>query len=148
MRGVAGRGLALLLLLGLALAQNPIQMRLGLGGGVFFFGLGMEAELRRNLTGGVYADLDPANPGLALGGRLLFKPDLGQYDPALSGLRPYLGGGLGGVLGPAASLGLVLAAGLEGRLDPSTGLFLEGEYLYGLKDAPKRGRIVLGASFR
>ncbi len=142
------RWIALFLLLGLALAQNPIQMRLSLGDGVLSFGVGLETELRRNLMGGVYADLDPASPGLALGGRLLFKPDLGQYDPELRGLRPYFGGGLGGTLTQEPSFGVVFAGGMEGLIDPWTGVFLEAEYFYGFLDAPKRWRFLLGVSFR
>jgi hypothetical protein len=138
-----------LLLLGVGLAQSAIQMRFGYGESTgLSFGAGVESALRRNLSGRLYLDLAPASPGLAVGGDLLFKPDLGQYDPTLRGLLPYFGGGLSGVLGPQSTFGVGFSLGLEGLLDPYTGLFLEGQYVYGFADAPKTWRAVLGVNFR
>ena len=92
----------LLALFGLASAQGAIGMRFGYGEGLgLTFGAGMENRLRQNLSGRLAADLAPEAPGVALEALLLFKPDLGQYDPALTGLLPYVGGGLAGVVGPA-----------------------------------------------
>jgi hypothetical protein len=108
----------------------------------------MENRLRQNLSGRLAADLAPEAPGVALEALLLFKPDLGQYDPALKGLLPYVGGGLAGVVGPAPTLGVSLALGLEGLLDPTTGLFAEGGYTYGFADFPKVFRLAFGVSFR
>lgn len=143
------KALALLLLLGVGLAQSAIQMRFGYGESTgLSFGAGVESALRRNLSGRLYLDLAPASPGLAVGGDLLFKPDLGQYDPTLRGLLPYFGGGLSGVLGPQSTFGVGFSLGLEGLLDPYTGLFLEGQYVYGFADAPKTWRAVLGVNFR
>lgn len=124
-------------------------MRFGYGESTgLSFGAGVESVLRRNLSGRLYLDLAPASPGLAVGGDLLFKPDLGQYDPTLRGLLPYFGGGLSGVLGPQSTFGVGFSLGLEGLLDPYTGLFLEGQYVYGFADAPKTWRAVLGVNFR
>lgn len=142
----------LLLLLSLSLlghAQSAIQMRIGYGEGTgLSFGAGLESNLRRNLTGRLYLDLSPASPGLAIGGDLLFKPDLGRYDPSLRGLFPYFGGGLSGLLASESTFGVGFSLGLEGLLDPYTGLFLEGQYVYGFANAPKTGRILLGVNFR
>ena len=69
-------------------------MRFGYGEGLgLTFGAGMENRLRQNLSGRLAADLAPEAPGVALEALLLFKPDLGQYDPALKGLLPYVGAG-------------------------------------------------------
>ncbi|GGM98206.1 hypothetical protein GCM10007092_09990 [Thermus composti] len=137
------------LLLGIASAQSAIQMRFGYGEGLgLTFGAGVENVLRQNLAGRLTAELAPAAPGVALEATLLFKPDLGQYDPTLKGLLPYLGGGLSGVVGPNPTLGVGLVAGLEGLLDPTTGLFAEGAYVYGFADFPKVWRFGLGVNFR
>ncbi|SDE66084.1 hypothetical protein SAMN04488243_10650 [Thermus arciformis] len=141
--------LALGLLLGLAHAQGAIGMRFGYGEGLgLTFGAGVENRLRQNLSGRLLAELAPAAPGLALEASLLFKPDLGQYDPSLQGLLPYFGGGLSGLVGPAPTLGVSFTLGLEGLLDPYTGLFAEGTYVYGFAEFPKVWRLALGANFR
>ncbi|GAB5601590.1 hypothetical protein FJNA_01140 [Thermus sp. FJN-A] len=143
------RWLALLTLLGLASAQSAIGMRFGYGEGLgLTFGAGLENQLRRNLVGRLTAELAPAAPGVALEALLLFKPDLGQYDPALGGLLPYFGGGLGAVVGPSLTAGVGFTLGLEGHLDPSTGLFAEGTYVYGFAAFPKVWRFALGVNFR
>ena len=118
-------------------------MRFGYGEGLgLTFGAGMENRLRQNLSGRLAADLAPEAPGVALEALLLFKPDLGQYDPALKGLLPYVG------VGPAPTLGVSLALGLEGLLDPTTGLFAEAAYVYGFADFPKLWRFAFGVNFR
>ena len=139
----------LLALFGLAPAPGATAMRPGYGAGLgLTFGAGMENRLRQNLSGRLAAALAPEAPGVALEALLLFKPDLGQYDPALKGLLPYVGGGLAGVVGPAPTLGVSLALGLEGLLDPTTGLFAEAAYVYGFADFPKLWRFAFGVNFR
>uniref|UniRef100_A0A7C2C251 Outer membrane protein beta-barrel domain-containing protein n=1 Tax=Thermus islandicus TaxID=540988 RepID=A0A7C2C251_9DEIN len=141
--------LALTLATGLAWAQGTIGMRLGYGEGLgLTFGAAVETRLRQNLSGRLAADLAPAGPGVALEASLLFKPDLGLYEPSLKGLLPYLGGGVSGLVGPAPTLGVGLTLGLEGLLDPYTGLFAEGTYVYGFAAFPKVWRLALGANFR
>ncbi len=112
------------------------------------FGAGLENPLRRNLVGRLYLDLAPASPGVAVGGDLLFKPDLGQYDPTLRGSFPYFGGGLSGLLGPQSTFGVGFSLGLEQLLDPYTGLAIEAQYIYGIANAPKTWRMLLGVNFR
>ena len=51
-------------------------------------------------------------------------------------------------MGPAPTLGVSLALGLEGLLDPTTGLFADGGYTYGFADFPKVFRLAFGVSFR
>ncbi|TFU16784.1 hypothetical protein [Thermus tengchongensis] len=145
-----GRLLVLLVLLfGLASAQSAIQMRFGYGEGLgLTFGAGVESRLRQNLSGRLTAELSPAAPGVALEAALLFKPDLGQYDPTLAALLPYFGGGLGALVGPSLTAGVSFTMGLEGLLDPFTGLFAEGAYVYGFADFPKVWRFALGVNFR
>lgn len=124
-------------------------MRFGYGDGLgLTFGAGVENRLRQNLVGRFLAELAPATPGVALEGALLFKPDLGQYDPSLGGLLPYFGGGLGAVVGPRLTAGVSFTMGLEGLLDRYTGLFAEGAYVYGFADFPKVWRLALGVNFR
>ncbi len=140
---------ALTLIAGLAWAQGTIGMRLGYGEGLgLTFGAAVETRLRQNLSGRLAADLAPGAPGVALEASLLFKPDLGLYDPGLKGLLPYFGGGLSGLVGPASTLGVGLTVGLEGLLDPYTGFFLEGGYLYGFANLPQFWRLGLGVNFR
>jgi len=133
--------LATIALLGLATAQSAIQMRFGYGEGLgLTFGAGVESRL--------LAELAPAAPGVALEASLLFKPDLGQYDPTLTGLLPHFGGGLSGLLGGQSTAGVSFSAGLEGLLDPYTGLFAEATYVYGFAGFPKVWRLGLGVNFR
>ncbi len=124
-------------------------MRFGYGEGLgLTFGAGVESRLRQNLFGRLAAELAPAAPGVALEAALLFKPDLGQYDPSLKGLLPYFGGGLSAVVGPSLTAGVSFTLGMEGLLDPYTGLFAEGSYVYGFADFPKVWRFALGVNFR
>jgi hypothetical protein len=149
LEGVKRFLLATATFLSLAMAQGAIQMRFGYGEGLgLTFGTGVESRLRQNLSGRLLAELAPAAPGVALEASLLFKPDLGQYDPTLAGLLPYFGGGLSGLLGPASTVGVSFSAGLEGLLDPFTGLFAEATYVYGFADFPKVWRFSLGVNFR
>lgn len=112
--------LALALFLGLASAQSAIGMRFGYGEGLgLTFGAGVENRLRQNLSGRLLAELSPAAPGVVLEASLLFKPDLGQYDPTLAGTLPYFGGGLSGLVGPTPTLGVGFTLGLEGFWTPT-----------------------------
>lgn len=52
------------------------------------------------------------------------------------------------MLASESTFGVGFSLGLEGLLDPYTGLFLEGQYVYGFANAPKTGRILLGVNFR
>lgn len=123
-------------------------MRFGYGESTgLSFGAGVESVVRRNLSGRLYLDLAPANPGLALGADLLFKPNLAQYNSLFQNIFPYFGGGLSGVLGSQSTFGVGFSVGLEGLLDSYTGLFVEGQYVYGFADAPKTLRAVLGVNF-
>ncbi|MGC8876605.1 hypothetical protein [Thermus sp.] len=141
--------LSLALFLSLASAQGAIGMRFGYGESLgLTFGAGVENRLRQNLSGRLLAELSPAAPGVVLEANLLFKPDLGQYEPTLAGTLPYLGGGLSGLLGPTPTLGVGFILGLEGVLDPYTGLFAEGTYVYGFAQFPKVWRLALGVNFR
>ncbi len=149
LEGVKKVLLALTLFLGLASAQSAIGMRFGYGEGLgLTFGAGVENRLRQNLSGRLLAELAPAAPGVALEASLLFKPDLGQYDPTLRGLLPYFGGGLSGLLGGQATAGVSFTVGMEGLLDPFTGLFAEATYVYGFANFPKVWRLGLGINFR
>ncbi len=142
------RGLALLLLVGLVQAQS-LGLRFGFGEGLgLTLGASLETSLRTNLNGRLGLDLSPGAPGVALEALLLFKPDLGRYDPSLRGLAPYLGGGLGGMVGPKPTAGVTFALGFEGPIDFTTGLFLEGRYLYALPSLPHAWWLGLGATFR
>jgi hypothetical protein len=80
--------------------------------------------------------------------RLLFKPDLGQYDPFLEGLLPYFGRGLSELLGGQSTFGVSFSARVEALFDPYTGLFAEGTYVYGFADSPKVWRLEIGVNFR
>lgn len=141
--------LALLLVLGVASAQSAIQMRFGYGESLgLTFGAGLENRLRQNLSGRLSAMLAPATPGVALEAALLFKPDLGQYDPSLAGLLPYFGGGLSAVVGSSLTAGVSFTGGMEGLIDPYTGLFLEATYVYGFAQFPKTWHLAFGVNFR
>ncbi len=137
--------LALLLLVP-AVAQRAVSFRLSLPNPPGL-GLGLEADLERDLAFRGYGDLFPGGPSLYLGGDLLFKPDLGRLDRDLRGIRPYFGGGLGAMLGNATEVGLQLSLGFEVLLDPRTGVFLDGESFYGFGGA-RVSRVVLGANLR
>jgi hypothetical protein len=137
--------LALLALSGLGLAQRAVSFRLSLPPAGL--GVGLEAPLERNLAFRGYGDLFPAGPSFLAAGEVLFKPDLGQVDRDLRGIRPYFGGGLGMLLpgGGNADLGLQLSLGVEFLLDPRTGFFVDGEYFYAFGGG-RFGRTVIGAN--
>ncbi|APD08681.1 MULTISPECIES: hypothetical protein [Thermus] len=140
-------GLLLLLALGsLAFAQRAVSFRLSLPPAGLGFGL--EAPLEQNLAFRGFADLFPGGPSFLVGGELLFKPDLGQVDRDLRGIRPYFGGGLAGWFAQSSDLGLHLSLGVEVLLDPRTGVFLDGEYFYPFGGGNSLSRVVLGASLR
>jgi hypothetical protein len=129
-----------------AQAQRAFQFRISVPSPAIGFGL--EAELQRNLTALLYGDLVFRGPGVLVGGELLFKPDLGQFDRDLRGISPYIGGGVGvGFGGSAANAGLTLDFGIEFAVDRSTGLFVGWQGIYYF-DGPVGSRAVLGASFR
>jgi hypothetical protein len=139
--------LALLALSGLGLAQRAVSFRLSLPPAGL--GVGLEASLERNLAFRGYGDLFPSGPSFLLAGEVLFKPDLGQVDRDLKGIRPYFGGGLGVFIptGVNPEVGLQLSLGVEVLLDSRTGIFLDGEYFYAFGGG-RFGRTVLGANLR
>jgi hypothetical protein len=139
--------LTLLALGGMGLAQRAVTFRLSLP--PVGLGVGLEAPLERNLAFRGYLDLFPAGPSFLAAGEVLFKPDLGQVDRDLRGIRPYFSGGLGMLLpgGGNADLGLQLSLGVEFLLDSRTGIFLDGEYFYAFGGG-HLGRTVLGANLR
>jgi len=139
--------LALLALSGLGLAQRAVSFRLSLPPAGL--GVGLEAPLERNLAFRGYLDLFPAGPSFLAAGEVLFKPDLGQVNRDLRGIRPYFGGGLGMLLpgGGNADLGLQLSLGVEVLLDPRTGVFVDGEYLSGF-GGRRFSRTVIGVNLR
>ncbi|WP_018466383.1 hypothetical protein [Calidithermus timidus] len=129
-----------------AQAQRAFQFRISVPNPALGFGL--EAELQRNLVALLYGDLVFRGPAVLVGGELLFKPDLGQFDRDLRGVSPYIGGGVGvGFGGGAADAGLTLDFGIEFAVDRSTGLFVGWQGIYYF-DGFVGSRAILGASFR
>ncbi len=130
-----------------AWAQRAVSFRLSFPQAGL--GLGLEAPLERNTAFRVYGDLFPSGPSFLVAGDFLFKPDLGQVDRDLRGIRPYFGGGLGMWIpsGGNAEGGLGLSLGVEFLLDSRTGLFLDGEYFYAFGGG-RFGRTVLGVNLR
>jgi hypothetical protein len=98
----------LLVFASVGLAQRSLQLRASVPSPTLGFGL--EAGLQRDLVAQIYGDLIFQGPAFLIGGALLFKPDLGQFDRDLRGIRPYLGGGLGLRL-PNPDFALTLDAG-------------------------------------
>lgn len=105
------------------------------------------APLERNLAFRAFGDLFPSGPSFLLGGEVLFKPDLGQLDRDLRGIRPYFGGGLGARIADASAVGVHLSLGAEVLFDPRTGFFLDGEYYYPFGGGGS-SRVVLGVNLR
>lgn len=128
-----------------AFAQRAFQLRIGVPGPSL--GFGVEADLQRNLVANIYGDLVFRGPSFILGGEVLFKPDLGQFDRDLRGISPYFGGGLGVEFPSTVSFALTLDAGVEFALDRSTGLFIGGQGIFPFDSSP-RSRLLFGASFR
>ncbi|GAA6759698.1 MAG: hypothetical protein WHT26_11820 [Thermus sp.] len=142
--------LLLLLALGSAVqAQRAVSFRVSFPPSGAGIGLGLEAPLERDTALRLYGELFPGGPSVLLVGEFLFKPDLGQLDRDLRGIRPYFGGGLGVRVPSGASpdLGLGLALGVEFLLEARTGVFLEGAYFYPFGGG-QGGRLVLGANLR
>lgn len=137
--------LALLALGTGAFAQRAVSFRLSLPPAGL--GLGLEAPLERNLAFRGFVDLFPSGPSFLVAGELLFKPDLGQLDRDLRGIRPYFGGGLAGRSAGPGELGLHLSLGVEFLLDARTGIFLDGEYFYAF-GGDRLARTVIGANLR
>ncbi|MFN3368397.1 MAG: hypothetical protein ACK4ZX_03165 [Thermus sp.] len=127
-----------------AFAQRAVSFRLSLPPAGL--GLGLEAPLERNLAFRGFVDLFPGGPSFLLAGEVLFKPDLGQLDRDLRGIRPYFGGGLGMRFG-TPEVGLNLSLGVEFLLDARTGIFLDGEYFYAFGGG-HFPRTVIGANLR
>ncbi|WP_234554166.1 hypothetical protein [Thermus caliditerrae] len=137
----------LLMALGMgALAQRAVSFRLSLPPAGL--GLGLEAPLERNLAFRGFVDLFPGAPSFLAAGEVLFKPDLGQLDRDLRGIRPYFGGGLAGRFASGSEVGLHLSLGVEFLLDARTGIFLDGEYFYPFGSSGHFGRTVIGANLR
>ncbi|WP_018111153.1 hypothetical protein [Thermus igniterrae] len=130
-----------------ALAQRAVSFRLSLHPAGPGLGLGLEAPLERNLAFRAFLDLFPGGPSFLGAGEVLFKPDLGQVDRDLRGIRPYFGGGLGAFFGATGEVGLQLSLGVEFLVDARTGLFLDGEYFYAFGGG-RFGRTVIGANLR
>ncbi|PZA07971.1 MULTISPECIES: hypothetical protein [unclassified Meiothermus] len=130
-----------------ALAQRAFQFRISVPAPTL--GLGLEADLQRNLVAQLYGDIVlRSNVGFLLGGNLLFKPDLGQFDRDLRGISPYVGGGLGALLSSGGvDFGINLDLGIEFAIDRSTGIFIGGENLFSFNGG-SYGRLIFGASFR
>ncbi|WP_019550959.1 hypothetical protein [Thermus scotoductus] len=137
--------LALLALGTGAFAQRAVSFRLSLPPAGL--GLGLEAPLERNLAFRGFVDLFPGGPSFLAAGEVLFKPDLGQLDRDLRGIRPYFGGGLGARIAGASSVGVHLSLGAEVLFDPRTGVFLDGEYYYPFSGGGS-SRVVLGVNLR
>lgn len=137
--------LALLALGTGAFAQRAVSFRLSLPPAGL--GLGLEAPLERNLAFRGFVDLFPGRPSFLAAGEVLFKPDLGQLDRDLRGIRPYFGGGLGARIADASSVGVHLSLGAEVLFDPRTGVFLDGEYYYPFSGGGS-SRVVLGVNLR
>lgn len=138
--------LALLALGTGALAQRAVSFRLSLPPAGL--GLGLEAPLERNLAFRGFVDLFPGGPSFLAAGEVLFKPDLGQLDRDLRGVRPYFGGGLAGYFAGSGDVGLNLSLGVEFLLDARTGVFLDGEYFYPFGGPGRFGRTVIGVNLR
>lgn len=134
------------LLFSMALGQRAVGFRLVLppGGGARPRPRG---PLERNLAFRAFGDLFPSGPSFLLGGEVLFKPDLGQLDRDLRGIRPYFGGGLGARIADASAVGVHLSLGAEVLFDPRTGFFLDGEYYYPFGGGGS-SRVVLGVNLR
>lgn len=134
------------LLFSMALGQRAVGFRLVLPPG----GRGSASPsrpLERNLAFRAFGDLFPSGPSFLLGGEVLFKPDLGQLDRDLRGIRPYFGGGLGARIADASAVGVHLSLGAEVLFDPRTGFFLDGEYYYPFGGGGS-SRVVLGVNLR
>lgn len=139
--------LIVLLLLAFAstgFAQRAFQLRISVP--TPSLGFGLEANIQRDLVALIYGDVLFSGPSFRIGGEVLFKPDLGQFDRDLRGIKPYFGGGLGLGL-PNANFALTLNAGIEFALDSSTGLFLGGQSIFPFSATPS-ARLLFGASFR
>ena len=131
----------------MALGQRAVGFRLVLPPGGAGLGLALEAPLERSLAFRAFGDLFPSGPSFLLGGEVLFKPDLGQLDRDLRGIRPDFGGGLGARIADASAVGVPLSLGAEVLFDPRTGFFLDGEYYYPFGGGGS-SRVVLGVNLR
>ncbi|AEB12096.1 hypothetical protein Marky_1361 [Marinithermus hydrothermalis DSM 14884] len=139
--------LAVILALSSAVAQGGVAFRFSTQPSL---GLGLEGERARSLAWRLFADLEPGRPRVWFGGEFLFKPDLGALtgNAALSGVRPYLGGGVGMRVTGQADAGLVSSLGLEVALEARTALFLEAAFYLPFGEARGVSRGVLGIVLR
>jgi len=78
----------LLVFASVGFAQRSLQLRVSVPSPTLGFGL--EAGLQRDLVAQIYGDLIFQGPTFLIGGTLLFKPDLGQFDRDLRGISPTL----------------------------------------------------------
>ncbi len=127
-----------------AFAQRAFQLRVGVP--TPSLGFGIEADLQKDLVAQIYGDILFGGPSFLLGGEVLFKPDLGQFDRDLRGISPYFGGGLALAL-PGADFRFTLDGGVEFALDRDTGLFLGGQSLFPFNGIPY-SRVLLGATLK
>jgi hypothetical protein len=132
------KGLLLLALSGLGLAQRAVSFRLSLPPAGL--GVGLEAPLEQNLAFRGYGDLFPSGPSFLLAGEVLFKPDLGQVDRDLKGIRPYCGGGLGGFIPGSAGADLGLHRGWRCSWTPGQGFLWTGSTFPALAAAGSAAR--------
>jgi len=144
MKRITALVLLLLAFTSVSFAQRSFQLRISVPSPTLGFGL--EANLQRDLVVLIYGDVIFQGPAFLIGGEVLFKPDLGQFDRDLRGIKPYFGGGLGLRL-PNANFALTLDAGLEFSLDRDTGLFIGGQSVFPFDSSPY-ARVVFGATFR
>lgn len=139
--------LVLLVLASSAFAQRSFQLRVSVPSPSPGLGFGLEAELQRNLVANFYGDLLFRSPTVVVGGDLLFKPDLGQFDRDLRGISPFIGGGLGLWFFNPVVFSLDITGGIEFELDRSTGIFIAGQGIYFL-DGGSSSRVIFGVSFK
>jgi len=137
--------LVVLVLASSAFAQRAFQLRLSLPSPGL--GLGIEADIQRNIVAQFYGDLLFVGPDFLIGGDILFKPDLGQFDRDLRGISPFIGGGMSVFLISPVEFALNLTGGVEFELDRNTGLFISGQGLYFIGGG-LASRVILGATLR
>lgn len=126
--------------------DDSFQIRVGVPLGL---GVGYETYLQRNMAVQGYTDINLETTNIWLGGDLLFKPDMGEFNKQWKGLRPYLGGGAGLEFrnDREIHLGLSVSGGLEYLLDRTTGVFVGWHGYYPAGSASK-SYFLLGFSFR
>lgn len=126
--------------------QDSFHIRLGFP---LSIGVGYETFVLRNMAVQGYTDVNLDTTNIWLGGDALFKPNLGEFNKSLNGLRPYIGGGAGLEIrnDREIHLGLSVSAGLEYLLDKNTGIF-GGWHGYYPAGSTSKSYFVLGFAFR